>query len=243
MQSYMQVTYEPVIGIETHVQLNTKSKAFCPCPNEYGAKPNTHVCPVCTGQPGALPVVNTEATRLGILAGLALNCKIANLSKFDRKQYFYPDLPKGYQISQYDEPLCENGSLDILWKEEVKQGKKKKKITRTKTIGITRYAQPRPILMTAISYARLSFTVLSEHPCMCRGTLWKAYGCPAHRSCRQPQRQSQTVLLPQCHAPHTRKAMPHASGVTGWPAAGGTSPAKRASAEGAAGGASAPTPS
>lgn len=134
----MQVTYEPVIGIETHVQLKTQSKAFCKCTNEYGAKPNTHVCPVCTGQPGALPTVNAEAARLGVLAGLALNCKIANLSKFDRKQYFYPDLPKGYQISQYDEPLCEHGSLDILWKEEQKQGKKNKKVTRTKTIGITR---------------------------------------------------------------------------------------------------------
>lgn len=136
----LQVAYEPVIGIETHVQLKTKSKAFCACANEYGAAPNTHVCPVCTGQPGALPVFNEEAARLGILAGLALNCTIANVSKFDRKQYFYPDLPKGYQISQYDEPLCENGSLEIFWKEDVKQGKKKKKVLKTKTIGITRYA-------------------------------------------------------------------------------------------------------
>eukprot|EP00892_Ulva_mutabilis_P012041 jgi/Ulvmu1/9209/UM005_0309.1 len=138
VETATEVTYETVIGIETHVQLKTQSKAFCKCANEYGAKPNTNVCPVCTGQPGALPVFNAEAARLGVLAGLALNCKIANVSKFDRKQYFYPDLPKGYQISQYDEPLCENGSLEITWKEEQKQGNKKKKVTKTKTIGITR---------------------------------------------------------------------------------------------------------
>jgi aspartyl-tRNA(Asn)/glutamyl-tRNA(Gln) amidotransferase subunit B len=136
----LQVTYEPVIGIETHVQLKTRSKAFCSCRNEYGAKPNTHICPVCTGQPGALPTANAEAARLGVLAGLALNCTIANVSKFDRKQYFYPDLPKGYQISQFDEPLCSNGKLDILWQEEQKVGKKTKKVLKEKTVGITRCA-------------------------------------------------------------------------------------------------------
>jgi aspartyl-tRNA(Asn)/glutamyl-tRNA(Gln) amidotransferase subunit B len=122
------------------VQLKTNSKAFCSCKNEYGATPNTNVCPVCTGQPGALPTANEEALRLGVLAGLALNCRIANVSKFDRKQYFYPDLPKGYQISQYDEPLCEGGHLDIIWQEEQKVGKKYKKVLKEKTIGITRFA-------------------------------------------------------------------------------------------------------
>ena len=94
----MQTEYEAVIGIETHVQLLTRSKAFCSCANEYGAPANTLVCPVCSGQPGALPVLNSEVVRLGVLAGLALNCDIAAVSKFDRKQYFYPDLPKGYQV-------------------------------------------------------------------------------------------------------------------------------------------------
>ncbi|KAG1658346.1 hypothetical protein FOA52_002119 [Chlamydomonas sp. UWO 241] len=104
--------FEAVLGIETHVQLLTKSKAYCSCPNEYGAEPNTHVCPVCLGHPGALPVFNAESATLAIRAGLALNADIARRSKFDRKQYFYPDLPKGYQISQYDEPICTNGYVE-----------------------------------------------------------------------------------------------------------------------------------
>jgi hypothetical protein len=129
-----------VIGIETHVQLCTKTKAFCACRNEYGAASNSHVCPVCSGQPGALPVLNSEAVRLGVLAGLALNSRISAVSKFDRKQYFYPDLPKGYQISQYDEPLCEGGQLKIQWQEDEKQGGKVQKVMKHKTIGITRCA-------------------------------------------------------------------------------------------------------
>lgn len=137
----VQTEYEAVIGIETHVQLATQSKAFCACKNEYGAAPNTHVCPVCSGQPGALPVLNSECVRLGTLAGLALNCTIASTSKFDRKQYFYPDLPKGYQISQYDEPLCADGHLTVEWQEEEKRGKKTKKVMKSKTIGITRCAR------------------------------------------------------------------------------------------------------
>jgi aspartyl-tRNA(Asn)/glutamyl-tRNA(Gln) amidotransferase subunit B len=139
MQKGMQVKYESVIGIETHVQLKTDSKAFCSCRNEYGASPNTHICPVCTGQPGALPTLNAKAARLGVLAGVALNCKIAQVSKFDRKQYFYPDLPKGYQISQFDEPLCEDGQLDIMWQETQKVGKKAKKVLKHKTVRITRH--------------------------------------------------------------------------------------------------------
>lgn len=102
-----------MIGIETHVQLQTSTKAFCGCKNEYGAEPNTHVCPVCMGLPGALPVLNQQMVRLAVKAGLALNASIASRSKFDRKQYFYPDLPKGYQISQYDTPICSGGHIEV----------------------------------------------------------------------------------------------------------------------------------
>ncbi|MHB8870930.1 MAG: Asp-tRNA(Asn)/Glu-tRNA(Gln) amidotransferase subunit GatB [Candidatus Doudnabacteria bacterium] len=106
--------YTPVIGLEIHVQLKTKSKMFCDSPNNPDETvPNMNICEVCTAQPGTLPVANKEAVRLGAMLGLALNCKIANISKFDRKSYFYPDLPKGYQISQYDKPIAEHGYLDI----------------------------------------------------------------------------------------------------------------------------------
>jgi aspartyl-tRNA(Asn)/glutamyl-tRNA(Gln) amidotransferase subunit B len=105
--------YEPVIGLETHVELGTVSKMFCGCSTEFGAEPNTHTCPVCLGLPGALPVVNEVAIESTIRIGLALNCSIAPWSRFARKNYFYPDMPKNYQISQYDEPICVDGYLDV----------------------------------------------------------------------------------------------------------------------------------
>jgi aspartyl-tRNA(Asn)/glutamyl-tRNA(Gln) amidotransferase subunit B len=106
--------YEPVIGLEVHVQLGTRTKIFCGCPTSFGAPPNTNVCPVCLGLPGALPVLSKDAVELAIKASLALNCRIRPMSRFARKNYFYPDLPKGYQISQYDEPLAEHGYVDIV---------------------------------------------------------------------------------------------------------------------------------
>src|ERR1019366_4319914 len=106
--------YEPVIGLEVHVQLATATKIFCGCPTGFGAPPNTNVCPVCLGLPGALPVLSREAVELAIKGALALNCQVRALSRFARKNYFYPDLPKGYQISQYDEPVAEHGFVDIV---------------------------------------------------------------------------------------------------------------------------------
>jgi len=105
--------YEAVIGLETHVQLKTKSKMWCGCANAFGAPPNTNVCPVCLGLPGVLPVANEEALRLTVLTGLLLNCQIPPRAKFDRKNYFYPDMPKNYQITQYDQPSTANGCVDF----------------------------------------------------------------------------------------------------------------------------------
>lgn len=105
--------YEVVIGLEVHTELKTKTKIFCSCSTEFGGDPNTHVCPVCMGLPGTLPVLNKKVVDFAIKAGLALNCRIAEFSKFDRKNYFYPDLPKNYQVSQYDLPICLGGHLNI----------------------------------------------------------------------------------------------------------------------------------
>ena len=108
-----ELSYEVIIGCEIHCQLLTKTKAFCSCENRYGGMPNSRVCPACLGLPGALPVIGDEYVKLGIKAGFALGCTVNEFSKFDRKHYFYPDLVKGYQITQFDKPICENGQVEI----------------------------------------------------------------------------------------------------------------------------------
>ena len=118
--------YEVVMGLEVHAELSTKTKIFCSCPTAFGAAPNTHVCPICMAMPGTLPVLNEKVVEYAVRAGLATNCTISRNSKNDRKNYFYPDLPKAYQISQFDKPLCEHGYIEI----ETSKGKKKIRILR-----------------------------------------------------------------------------------------------------------------
>src|ERR1700736_3019688 len=126
--------YEPVIGLEVHVQLLTASKIFCSCSTRFGDAPNSNVCPVCLGMPGALPVLNRKAVEFATLAAMALNCRVNETSIFARKNYFYPDLPKGYQISQYDKPLAEHGFIEVP-----KPGDGNQELrTARKKIGITR---------------------------------------------------------------------------------------------------------
>ena len=118
--------FEVIIGLEVHAELSTKTKIFCSCPTEFGAAPNTHTCPICMAMPGTLPVLNEKVVEYAVKAGLATNCEISRNSKNDRKNYFYPDTPRAYQISQYDKPLCEHGFIEI----ETSNGKKKIRITR-----------------------------------------------------------------------------------------------------------------
>lgn len=113
--------YEIVMGLEVHSELSTKTKIFCSCPTEFGGEPNTHCCPVCMAMPGTLPVLNEKVVEYAVKAGIATNCEIAKISKNDRKNYFYPDLPKAYQISQFDMPLCKNGHIDIETEEGMKE--------------------------------------------------------------------------------------------------------------------------
>jgi aspartyl-tRNA(Asn)/glutamyl-tRNA(Gln) amidotransferase subunit B len=122
--------FEAVIGIETHVQLSTVTKAFCSCPYDYGSQPNSTVCPTCMGHPGTLPVLNAKVVECAVKVALALNCEISMTSKFDRKQYFYPDLPKGYQISQFDIPIAEKGYLDLDLPVEFGGGHRRFGVTR-----------------------------------------------------------------------------------------------------------------
>ncbi len=120
------MNYEVVIGLEVHVELATNTKIFCACENKFGGEPNTHCCPICIGMPGVLPVLNEKVVEFAARAGLATNCKIANFSKMDRKGYYYPDLPKAYQISQFDLPICKEGYVDI----KTEKGEKRIRITR-----------------------------------------------------------------------------------------------------------------
>jgi aspartyl-tRNA(Asn)/glutamyl-tRNA(Gln) amidotransferase subunit B len=148
------LNYEPVIGLEVHVQLKTKSKLFCSCSTEFGAGGNEHTCPVCLGWPGSLPVLNEAALKLAIRVGLALNCKVAERLKFDRKNYFYPDLPKAYQISQYDMPVNGKGWLDI----ETKEGHEPRATGHKKDLG----QEPRATKNEEQNVDRGSWTVVQR---------------------------------------------------------------------------------
>jgi aspartyl-tRNA(Asn)/glutamyl-tRNA(Gln) amidotransferase subunit B len=136
--------YEAVIGLEVHAQLNTKTKIFCNCPTDFGSDPNTQVCPVCTGMPGVLPVLNREVLHKSVLAGLALGCEISKYSKFDRKNYFYPDLPKAYQVSQFDKPICKNGGVEITV-DDVKRTVQLNRIHMEEDAGKNIHAENEPV--------------------------------------------------------------------------------------------------
>jgi len=157
--------FEPVIGLEVHVQLKTNTKIFCGCSTKFGASPNTHTCPVCLGLPGVLPVLNRQVVEFSIRCGLAINCKITRESKFDRKNYFYPDLPKGYQITQFHYPIAEHGFLDI----EIETGKKQIGITRIhleEDAGKSSHADGRAVSMVDLNRAGVPLIEIVSEPDM-----------------------------------------------------------------------------
>ena len=145
--------YETVIGLEVHVELATKTKIFCACSTAFGGAPNTHTCPVCTGQPGSLPVLNKQVVEYAVAVGLATNCTITQYSKFDRKNYFYPDNPQNYQISQLYLPICRNGSVEI----ETANGK-----TSESLITTCRWMTDMSFMTSGMTYEWL-FTTVPEY--------------------------------------------------------------------------------
>ena len=168
--------FETVIGLEIHAELATKSKIYCSCSTEFGAAPNTHTCPICTGMPGTLPVLNRKVVEYAIKAGLAMNCNIRECGKQDRKNYFYPDLPKAYQTSQFDMPICENGFLEIPTD------------SGSKRIGITRIhieEDAGKLLhrdgVTCMDYNRCGVGLIEDRdPAVCRGSCVVALYCRRH---------------------------------------------------------------
>lgn len=159
--------YDIVIGMEIHAELATKSKIFCSCSTKFGADENTHACPVCLGMPGVLPVLNEKVVEYATRAGLALNCHIANFSKMDRKNYFYPDLPKAYQTSQFDLPICTGGVVDIEVEGEKRKSALPVSISRRTPVSCSMNPQMAPwSMLTAVACrsSRLSLSRISAVP-------------------------------------------------------------------------------
>ncbi|CAM0873780.1 unnamed protein product [Alopecurus aequalis] len=179
--------FEAVIGIETHVQLSTISKAFCSCPYNYGSQPNSTVCPTCMGHPGTLPVLNAEVVECAVKLGLALNCDIAMTSKFDRKQYFYPDLPKGYQISQFDIPIAQKGYVDLDIPVEFGGGHRRFGITRVhmeEDAGKLLHSESGSYSQVDLNRAGVPLLEIVSEPDMRTGTEAAEYGAEIQRVVR-----------------------------------------------------------
>ncbi|EOA30259.1 hypothetical protein CARUB_v10013381mg [Capsella rubella] len=179
--------YEAVIGIETHVQLSTSTKAFCSCSNNYGSYPNTSICPVCMGLPGALPVLNSKVVEFGVRLGLALNCDLSLKSKFDRKQYFYPDLPKGYQISQFDIPIASGGYVDLDIPLEFGGGHRRFGITRVhmeEDAGKSIHSDTGDYSQVDLNRAGVPLLEIVSEPDMRSGVEAAEYACEMQRIAR-----------------------------------------------------------